>query len=152
MHLPLVVQRFVRNNLLKYESETFHSSWCYRQMNHLFVSVTAAATLRDIFVTLPSFSEAVNNTYMTVLNTAVYREALTHTLSSAKRILSHSVSLQRLFSCSYMNKMYVWWAQTLSEGKNVSGWDKKVRLTLSSIWSCNPSWVLLLDKYYSSLP
>jgi hypothetical protein len=44
-------------------------------MNHICVSVSAAATLRDISAILPSFPEAVNNTYMTVLKTAVYREA-----------------------------------------------------------------------------
>ena len=61
------------------------------QMNHLCVSVTTAATLRDIFVILPSFSEALNNMYMAVLNTVVYTEARTH-LDSTKRILSHSIS------------------------------------------------------------
>jgi hypothetical protein len=44
-------------------------------MYHLCVSVSAAATLRDISVILPSFPEAVNNTYMTVLKAFVYREA-----------------------------------------------------------------------------
>lgn len=105
------------------------------------VSVTAASTLRDIFVARQSFSEAVNNTYMTVRNAVVYREANTH-LDSAKRISSLSVSFQRLFSCWYMNVMYVWWEQTLSEGKNISGWDEKVRITPYFTWSWNLSRVL----------
>jgi len=48
-------------------------------MNHLGVSITAAATLHDIFVIVPSLSEAVNNTHMTVLNRVVYREARART-------------------------------------------------------------------------